>query len=96
MVSLHLSAPHKNGAEKAIETLKQEINTIRKKAGYETIDVIGPSYSPIEKIGGQYRWQILLKGKNISHLHNLAQDIILANKSKALKIIPDVDPIRFL
>jgi len=96
IVSLRLSASHKIRAEKAIETLKQDIGMIRKKTIYKTIEIIGPSHSPIEKLCGQYRWQILLKGKDISHLHSLAQDIILANKSKALKIVPDVDPIRFM
>jgi len=96
IVSLHISASHKNKAEKAIEMLKQNIGMIRRKSIYKTIEIIGPSHSPIEKLYGQYRWQIPLKGKNIPHLHNLAQDIILANKSKTLRITPDVDPIRFI
>ncbi|MDR2862175.1 MAG: primosomal protein N' [Syntrophobacterales bacterium] len=96
LVALHLSAPHKNRAEKAMETLRQAMAAIKKKTIYNAVEIIGPSHSPIEKLYGQYRWQILLKGKNISHLHSLAQDIILANKSKTLKITPDVDPIRFL
>ena len=96
IVSLHLSASHKDRAEKAIAALKQDIGMIKNKTVYKTIEIIGPSLSPIEKLYGQYRWQILLKGKNISHLHNLAQEIILANKSRTLRITPDVDPVRFM
>ena len=96
IVALHLSAAHKGKAEKAIETLKQDMEAIKKKGDYKAIEIIGPSHSPLEKLRGQYRWQILLKGKNISHLHNLAQDIILAHKSGMLKITPDVDPVRFM
>jgi primosomal protein N' (replication factor Y) len=96
IVALHLSASHKSRAEKVMETLRQAIAAIKKKAVYSAVEIIGPSHSPIEKLCGQYRWQILLKGKNISHLHSLARDIILANKSQSLKIIPDVDPVRFM
>jgi len=36
-----------------------------------TIEILGPAPSPLDKIKDNYRWQILLKGKNTDEMHAL-------------------------
>jgi primosomal protein N' (replication factor Y) len=61
------------------------------------IEIMGPSESPIAKIKGRYRWQLLLKGHDTRTVNNLAKEI-LANASAVtgLDVRVDVDPINFM
>ena len=47
-----------------------------RKCGSETVlDILGPAPAPIEKIKDMYRWQILIKGRDIGQMHNLVDFI---------------------
>jgi primosomal protein N' (replication factor Y) len=97
MITLHLSAINKDRAEQDIAVLKAKLDAIRKKErSFQRIDVMGPTRSPIEKIRGRYRWQILLKGKEIVPLHELARAILRLEKTGSLRITADVDPLNFM
>ena len=61
------------------------------------VQILGPAPAPIERIRDIYRWQILLKGDNITQLHNLVR--FMAKKFKKSgkgKLIIDVDPENML
>jgi primosomal protein N' (replication factor Y) len=63
----------------------------------EQIDVLGPAPSPIRKLRNRYRWQLLLKGKQISTLRALAADARqFLPKSPRLRLHIDVDPYSML
>jgi primosomal protein N' (replication factor Y) len=97
MITLHLSAVNKVQAEQDIAALKADLDAIRKKdRSFQRIDVMGPTRSPIEKIRGRHRWQILLKGKEIGPLHDLARTILPLKKAGSLRITVDVDPLNFM
>ncbi len=60
-----------------------------------TIETLGPAPAPLDKIKDNYRWQILLKGKNTEEMHALCTAIKgvrqeLVGKECTLAI--DVDP----
>jgi primosomal protein N' (replication factor Y) len=60
-----------------------------------SVDILGPIEAPVPKIAGRFRWQILLKGKEINQLHSLARNIIFENVQKGsgdVGVIVDVDP----
>jgi len=97
MVTLHFSALHREQAEKELAALKTRLDTMRQKARhFQRIEVMGPTRSPIEKIRGRYRWQILLKGRELSPLHELARSILTMGKNGSLRITADVDPMNFM
>lgn len=97
MVTLHLSALNREQAEKDIADLRRYLDTLRKKERpFQRIEVMGPTRSPIEKIRGRYRWQILLKGREISPLHELARAAVGLEKKGTLRITADVDPLNFM
>jgi len=97
MITLHLSAVDQARAQLDMAALKTELTAIRnRERAYKRIEVIGPTRSPIEKIRGRYRWQIILKGKEITPLHGLARAILLLEKAGSLRITADVDPLHFM
>jgi primosomal protein N' (replication factor Y) len=97
MITLHLSTIHNDRGERDIAALKADLDAIRKKErSFQRIDVMGPTRSPIEKIRGRYRWQILLKGREIGPLHELARAILRLDKTSSLRITADVDPLNFM
>ncbi len=60
--------------------------------------VLGPSPSPLARLRGRFRWQVLLKGSNIDQLHHISH---LLSQDKTLlppgvKMSVDVDPENML
>ena len=41
-----------------------------------TAEIIGPAESPLAKIRGRFRYQMLIKGQDINVLHQIAREII--------------------
>ncbi|MEN6321501.1 MAG: primosomal protein N' [Syntrophaceae bacterium] len=97
IINLHLSSLKKERVEEGIQKLKQHIsamtiiNTVKGK-----IEIIGPTESPIGKIKGRYRWQLLLKGKDTFAVNRVAQDILSKAPETGLDIKIDVDPVNFM
>ncbi|WP_163336606.1 primosomal protein N' [Desulfopila sp. IMCC35008] len=59
------------------------------------LELLGPGPAPIDKIKNRFRWQLLLKGANLEHLHRLCSFIQGTNReicSAGCKIALDVDP----
>lgn len=59
-------------------------------------EIIGPAESPLSKIRGRFRWQMLIKGKDINALHQIARELINKNTNSQIKITADVDPENFM
>ncbi|MEN6621751.1 MAG: primosomal protein N' [Smithella sp.] len=60
------------------------------------VEIIGPAESPLAKIKGRWRMQMLLKSKNTDILHRFAKDLLGKIKHGAIRIIVDVDPENFM
>jgi primosomal protein N' (replication factor Y) len=95
IINLRLSATKK-------ETLLEQagrLGKLAKKLGArhgDTVEIIGPAESPLAKIKGRYRWQMLLKGANAGTVHQLAQEILHKMEKSAVKVTVDVDPENFM
>jgi len=65
-----------------------------------TVQVLGPVTAPLSRIKGRYRWQLLLKGTRVDHLHGVAQTLrheVTRNlPGRAVRLIIDVDPMNML
>ena len=59
-------------------------------------EIIGPAESPLAKIRGRFRWQMLIKGQDINILHQIARGIIQKHKNSQVRITADVDPENFM
>ena len=64
------------------------------------IDVLGPAEAPISRIKGKYRWQILVKSKNVSLMRPLLTEAERLTRkvfqSSGVKLILDVDPYQMI
>ncbi len=97
MITLHFSTLHREKGEKDLAVLKSTLDSLQEKERrFRHIQVMGPIRSPIEKIRGRHRWQILLKGRETGPLHELARTILLMDKKGPLRITADVDPLNFM
>jgi primosomal protein N' (replication factor Y) len=97
IVNIQLSSLSRDKGLEGLKGLKQFIHdslTINKLK--DKVEVIGPAQSPIARIKGRHRWQLLLKGKDARALHNMAKDILSKASVTALDIKVDVDPLNFM
>jgi primosomal protein N' (replication factor Y) (superfamily II helicase) len=63
------------------------------------VKILGPSPAPIYKIRNRYRYQMLLKSRNVRALHNFSKKLSMILRdsriSRNVKIQTDVDPFNF-
>ena len=92
---------------KAIESASKKIKKIAEKELEQSenfkakIEILGPSPSPLEKLKGEYRWQMLIKGKDndtfIEYLKNLSANLKESfSKSRDISYKVDLDPQNFM
>jgi primosomal protein N' (replication factor Y) (superfamily II helicase) len=69
-----------------------------KHAAYENVEVLGPAEAPLAKLRGQYRYHLLLKGKDHRHLQSFCRQVLGDQKwlPPAVRISVDVDPLQLL
>ena len=98
IVRLILSAQNNFRAEKSAQEITLRLCTLVEKFGIsERIEVLGPSPCVIERINGQYRFQILIKNKMSGKGHQFISSFL--NKiimPKDIKLSIDVDPLDIL
>ena len=89
-----ISSGDKKKARIGALKMKNQIDAI---AAENNIRIMGPAEAPIFKRGKLYRYQLLLKLTDKSEQTAIIESIRkFADKSKAVKINLDVDPMRFL
>ncbi|MEI6609289.1 MAG: primosomal protein N', partial [Deltaproteobacteria bacterium] len=59
-------------------------------------EIIGPAESPLAKIRGHFRYQMLIKGQDVNALHQIARELLEKHTDSAVKITVDVDPESFM
>ena len=63
----------------------------------KTTEILGPSECPIVKIAQNYRYQIILKGRDVKILQNVTGDLLFNYTRPAdVYIESDVDPVSLL
>ncbi len=85
--------------EEAVDESADILAEILKKTGKEKfpkITVLGPSPAPLTKIGGNYRYHIILKSSKLNELTLLIKTALDSFKSKAVYVEIDIDPVDML
>ena len=99
LVNLRLDGPNPEHVEAKARTLFKKIRTIQSgNPKYrEHVEILGPAPSPIEKLRNRYRWQLLLKGNQISPLIDLATAVRETfTRTRNVRLHIDVDPYNML
>jgi len=85
--------------EKAKEksfVVAEKLKEITKTNGNH-LEIFGPSPAPVTKINNMFRWHLLLRSQNHSHIHDALQKISdMLKPSKSVQAIVDVDPYMML
>ena len=94
LTSLRIQGPVENDVQQTTACLAKFCRQMVKKEKFN-IETLGPAPAPLDKIKDNYRWQILLKGKDTDELHALCTAIKgvrqeLVGRQCTLAI--DVDP----
>jgi primosomal protein N' (replication factor Y) len=67
---------------------------------HEAVEVLGPVTAPLSRIKDRYRWHLLLKGRQVTYLHQVAKDFRQRSfreiPAKGVRLIIDVDPVNML
>ena len=90
----------RGGDRDVVEAVAEAYSAELSKYGKETFSVMGAVEAPIPRIRGEYRWQVLLKGKSPSSMRAALGMVdsscgLLARKGK-VKVDIDVDPVGML
>jgi len=89
IIKLTMRSRSERGVIKAVEALKAYL--VDK---VEDLEIVGPAPSPISKIRGFYRWNILLKGKNRSLMCDILKKALKGyRKPMDVFLAVDVDPM---
>ncbi|MBU2054081.1 MAG: primosomal protein N' [Proteobacteria bacterium] len=95
LIGIHFSSLKKEGKQ-AVREIGREARDLTEALAGGKADVIGPAESPLARLRGRYRWQLLLRGKESGPLHLLAQKLLERAERDGLEIQVDVDPVNFM
>jgi primosomal protein N' (replication factor Y) len=99
LVNLRIDGPKLDEVESKAKSLAKELRDSQAKNAnfHEQIEILGPAPAPIAKLRNRYRWQLLVKGKQISSLMEFANHArALLPRSRNLRLHIDVDPYNML
>ena len=93
LIRIVFNFKNKNVIEKTIRDVSVKI----KRTKIPDVDILGPAPAPIEKLRNQWRWHIVLKGRNYKTLRQNALALLNAVKDiKEMKVDVDVDPVNMM
>ncbi|MHB8139341.1 MAG: primosomal protein N' [Smithellaceae bacterium] len=95
IISLRLSSGKKDALMETAQEIGREARKLATRYG-NAAEIIGPSESPLAKIRGEYRQQMLIKGRDSKILHSIATELMEKHDTSAVKITIDVDPENFM
>ena len=97
LVNIHITSIRKEQGISGIAIIRKLLGSIStSKEVKGKVEILGPTEAPVFKIRGRYRWQLLLKGKEI-HAQRAVVEAVMAGAIKAgLKVKVDVDPMNFM
>lgn len=90
LVRIIISGKNEESVLNRAKVLAAELNS----AAGGNVEVLGPAPCPFGKLKGQYRWHIILKGKNGQTLRDVCRDALdrLTFRHADVKMAIDVDP----
>lgn len=95
MIQIRIYGKEKKNTGEYAGALGDLCLNFKREFNMKSVDILGPVEAPVPKIAGRYRWQILLKGRDIKELRRVARMIISESGQKGsgdIGVIVDVDP----
>ena len=86
MINLLVSGTGKEPVEKGAARLGQRAARIASGIDFKgRLSVIGPMEAPLAKVRGRYRWQLLVRGKQVRALHAFVRQLVEERTSRAAR-----------
>ena len=95
IINVRLSSIKKEVLVERAKLIGKQARKLAARLG-DAAEIIGPAESPLAKIRGRFRYQMLIKGQDINVLHQIAQELLQKHTDSAVKITVDVDPENFM
>lgn len=95
IINLRLSSVKKDALIEEAHRLGKLAKKLSAQRG-NIAEIIGPAESPLSKIRGRFRWQMLIKGRDINALHQIARELLQNQKNNYVKVTADIDPENFM
>jgi primosomal protein N' (replication factor Y) len=97
LVNLHITGIRKEQGLSGIDSIRKLLGSISaSKEVKGKIEILGPAEAPVFKVRGRYRWQLLLKGKDINAQCTVVEAVRAEAVRAGLKVKVDVDPMNFM
>lgn len=96
LIGLEITSLNRDRAVQGAESLGKAAGEICRREGRAGISALGPVEAPISKVKNRYRWKMLVKGANVSTLHEAVRELLSRVPEKGFEIRVDVDPVNFL
>jgi primosomal protein N' (replication factor Y) len=102
LIQLRISGKDKDRTRTVARELGERCQAEKRAqpAVFNAIEVLGPIESPLSRVAGQYRWQLLLKCEKVGALHRFVHRLLFyktaAFSHRQVKIHVDVDPLYML
>ncbi|NQT46705.1 MAG: primosomal protein N' [Candidatus Omnitrophica bacterium] len=90
IVKMTLRSSKEEKAKAAASIMKDRLKEVFTKKG---VKIIGPAPSPMVRLRGQYRWNIMLKGKDPAKICSVLRKEVLGLRGIGAFLTVDVDPI---
>jgi primosomal protein N' (replication factor Y) len=88
---IKLELRHKN--QKKAEQKTYKIKELLEEFSGEEFEILGPAPHPVPKLRGEYRWNLIIKSKNLASTLRLLYNIIgFRVRFEGVKLIVDVNP----
>ena len=95
IINLRMSATNKETLLEQAKLLGKMAKKLSAQSGNK-VEIMGPTESPLAKIKGRFRFQMLLKSDNAQALHQLARELLQKMEKGTVKVTIDVDPENFM
>ena len=97
MINLIVSGTNRERVEKGAERLGQRAKRLAASADIKARPTVtGPMEAPLGKVRGRYRWQLLVRGKQVRALHAFVRRLVEGADMTGCEVRVDVDPLNFM
>lgn len=97
LVSFRFSSPDEGMLIETVKKIDRLVKTEVSRLTPGAVTMLGPSQCPIYKINNRFRWQMILKAKQINLLHAFSRNLYdsFSVYKNRIRIKLDVDPMNF-
>lgn len=96
LAALKISATTEGGLQREVLLIAEQLREIKSRLGLRT-EILGPAPAPLYRLQGRYRYQILLKDRTRSKLHQLVSLYRRERVGKSgIRERIDIDPLELL